>query len=155
MPRHQAPKKDVASCEKLRGAASRQRTVGIRMGKPGGGNAPSRWDEHIVPREGTRGTETSKYPEEKKERSISQVAASERERAQTERHAFRGCGPAQRTEEGRGRELESSARGGKSPVLETGSSRAETQSTAGHEKSGGKQGGPPPKAKYDLVTDSA
>ena len=35
MPRHQAPKKDVASCEKLRGAASRQRTVGIRMGKPG------------------------------------------------------------------------------------------------------------------------
>ena len=36
MPRHQAPKKDVASCEKLRGAASRQRTVDIRMGKPGG-----------------------------------------------------------------------------------------------------------------------
>ena len=36
MPRHQAPKKDVASCEKLRGAASRQRTVGIRMGEPGG-----------------------------------------------------------------------------------------------------------------------
>ena len=35
MPRHQAPKKDVASCEKLRGAASRQRTVDIRMGKPG------------------------------------------------------------------------------------------------------------------------
>jgi hypothetical protein len=36
MPRHQAPKKDVASCEKLRGAASGQRTVDIRMGKPGG-----------------------------------------------------------------------------------------------------------------------
>ena len=36
MPRHQAPKKDVASCEKLRGAASRHRTVGIRMGEPGG-----------------------------------------------------------------------------------------------------------------------
>ena len=33
--------------------------------------------------EGTRGTETSKYPEEEKETSISQVAASERERAQT------------------------------------------------------------------------
>ena len=32
---------------------------------------------------GTRGTETSKYPEEEKETSISQVAASERERAQT------------------------------------------------------------------------
>ena len=33
--------------------------------------------------EGTRGTETSKYPEEKKETSISKVAASEMERAQT------------------------------------------------------------------------
>ena len=30
---------------------------------------------------GTRGTETSKYPEEKKEKSISKVAASEMERA--------------------------------------------------------------------------
>ena len=27
------------------------------------------------------------------------------------------------------------------------------QSTTGHEKSCGKQGGPPPKAKYSLVTD--
>ena len=34
--------------------------------------------------EGTRGTETSKYPEEKKEKSISVVAASEEERGQTE-----------------------------------------------------------------------
>ena len=34
--------------------------------------------------EGTRGTETSKYPEEKKETSIPQVAASERGEAQTE-----------------------------------------------------------------------
>ena len=33
---------------------------------------------------GTRGTETSKYPEEEKEKSISLVAASERERAQTD-----------------------------------------------------------------------
>jgi hypothetical protein len=40
--------------------------------------------------EGTRGTETSKYPEEEKETSISLVAASERERAQTERFIFRG-----------------------------------------------------------------
>ena len=32
---------------------------------------------------GTRGTETSKYPEEKKETSIPQVAASERGGAQT------------------------------------------------------------------------
>ena len=37
----------------------------------------------IVLQEGTRGTETSKYPEEKKEKSISVVAASEEERGQT------------------------------------------------------------------------
>ena len=42
----------------------------------------------------SRGTETSKYPEEKKERSILQVAASERGRAQTECYGSRGCGPA-------------------------------------------------------------
>ena len=39
-----------------------------------------------------RGTETSKYPEEKKETSISKVAASEMERAQTVVRAPRGCG---------------------------------------------------------------
>ncbi len=51
--------------------------------------------------------------------------------------------------------MEIPAREGKSPVGEIVNERAETQSTAGHEESGGKQGGPPPKAKYDLVTDSA
>ena len=50
--------------------------------------------EYIGRPEGTRGTETSKYPEEKKETSISKVAASEMERAQTGEHAFRGCGSA-------------------------------------------------------------
>ena len=40
-------------------------------------------NESIVHEKGTRGTETSKYPEEKKETSISSVAASESERAQT------------------------------------------------------------------------
>ena len=37
-------------------------------------------------------SETSKYPEEKKETSISKVAASEMERAQTVVRAPRGCG---------------------------------------------------------------
>ena len=37
----------------------------------------------IVLQEGTRGTETSKYPEEKKEKSIPVVAASEEGRGQT------------------------------------------------------------------------
>ena len=70
MPRRQLPKKDAVSCEKPRGAASRLRSVDIRMGKPGGGNAPSPMDEYIVHEEGTRGTETSKYPEEEKVKTI-------------------------------------------------------------------------------------
>ena len=37
----------------------------------------------IVTEKATRGTETSKYPEEEKETSIPQVAASEQGRAQT------------------------------------------------------------------------
>ena len=39
--------------------------------------------EYIAHEKETRGTETSKYPEEEKETSIFLVAASERERGQT------------------------------------------------------------------------
>ena len=35
MPWHQEPKKDVISCEKLRGGANIHWSAGIRMGKPG------------------------------------------------------------------------------------------------------------------------
>ena len=42
---------------------------------------PSPYAESIGIEEGTRGTETSKYPEEKKETSNPQVAASEKGRA--------------------------------------------------------------------------
>ena len=38
----------------------------------------SSWGEYIAPEKRTRGTETSKYPEEKKSTEIPQVAASER-----------------------------------------------------------------------------
>ena len=40
------------------------------MGQPTGRNGPVLPDEHIVWAEGTWGTETSKYPEEEKEKSI-------------------------------------------------------------------------------------
>jgi hypothetical protein len=53
------------------------------MRKLGWSNDQSLLSEHIGQREGTRGTERSKYPEEKKESSIPQVAASEKGRAQT------------------------------------------------------------------------
>ena len=54
------------------------------MGKPGGSHVPSSMNESIVHEKGTRGTETSKYPEEKKEKSILLVAASEGGRGQTD-----------------------------------------------------------------------
>ena len=53
------------------------------MGEPGCGNAQSSMDESIVHERGTRGSETSKYPEEKKENSIPLVVASEEGRGQT------------------------------------------------------------------------
>ena len=53
------------------------------MGEPGRVNNRSSMTESIGHEKGTRGTETSKYPEEKKETSISLVAASEEERGQT------------------------------------------------------------------------
>lgn len=49
-------------------------------------------EEFILHGGQTRRTETSKYPEEEKETSIFLVAASEKERAQTEELALRGCG---------------------------------------------------------------
>ena len=66
MPRHHTPKKDVASCEKLRGAASKRRSVDIRMGEPGWSNVQSPATESIGCEEGTPGTETSKYRKEEK-----------------------------------------------------------------------------------------
>ena len=55
------------------------------MGEPGCGNAQSSMNESIVHEKGTRGSETSKYPEEKKENSITLVVASETVRGQTGR----------------------------------------------------------------------
>ena len=81
MPRRCRPKKDVASCEKPRGAASGRRTGDIRMGKPGASRVASSLAEEDRLGKGTGGTETSKYPEEKKALAILRVAASERGRA--------------------------------------------------------------------------
>ena len=72
--------------DKLRKAAGRSKYPTSR-GYPNGETrlrkAQSSGYEHIVTEKGTWGTETSKYPQEKKERSIFRVAASERERGQT------------------------------------------------------------------------
>ena len=78
MPRLSEAKKDVTSCDKPRPEANTHISADFRMGQPAGG------DSGIHPRwRLTRGTETSKYPEEKKTKVIAQVVASERARAQT------------------------------------------------------------------------
>ena len=53
------------------------------MGQPGGRNGPSPLAEHIGEGEGTRGSETSQYPEEEKATAIPLVVVSERGTAQT------------------------------------------------------------------------
>ena len=88
------------------------------MGEPGWGNAQSPMNESIVHEEGTRGRETSKYPEEKKENSISLVVASEEERGQTEGLRTLGVEEQQHTTIGELNDLERSTKEGDSPVSE-------------------------------------
>ena len=102
------------------------------MGKPSARNGAESISEYIGNGRQTRGTETSQYPEEEKEKSIPRVAASETGKAQTKRQATEG----------------------NSPVVEMSSPPEWILSTAGHVKSRRKLGGPSPKAKYSLVTDS-
>ena len=75
-------------------------------------------------RRGTRGTETSKYPEEEKETSIPSVAASERGRAQTVMRASRGSDCRKGSAKDRRTALGQPAREGESPVSEVCSSPA-------------------------------
>ena len=91
MPRHLKLKKDATNGETRRGVVRTRRSVDIRMGKPVIRNSMASMSESIAHERGTRRTETSKYPEEEKENlSISKVAASEMEGAQTVVRASRG-----------------------------------------------------------------
>ena len=65
MPWRREAMKDVASCDKPRGAASRHRSGDVRMGEPGWGNAQSSVTEFIGHGTRTEGTETSQYLEGK------------------------------------------------------------------------------------------
>ena len=78
MPWLSEARKDVISCEKPRGGANILRSVDIRMGQPAGSDSGTAQSAGR-----TRGTETSKYPKEKKSIEITLVAASERVRGQT------------------------------------------------------------------------
>src|SRR5207247_8841041 len=69
MPWRREATKDVASCDKPRGAASRHRSEDVRMGGPGWGNAHSSVTESIGHGARTGGTETSQYVEGKESNS--------------------------------------------------------------------------------------
>ena len=90
MPWHVQAKKDVARCDKRRGAVSKLRSGDFRMGKPTFTISSvirfaglwERWiryhqTEYIGLVKRTRGTETSQYPEEKTSTEIPVVVASE------------------------------------------------------------------------------
>jgi hypothetical protein len=75
--------KDVASCDKPRGAASRHRSGDFRMGQPIESHVSISRAECIGAWKPTGGSEPSQYPQEEKTIVIPSVAASERGTAQT------------------------------------------------------------------------
>ena len=77
MPWRQEAKKDVIICEKLRQADKGRNNLRYPNGE-----TRQQCHLYLKVKKRTRGSETSQYPEEKKSTEISQVAASERERAQ-------------------------------------------------------------------------
>ena len=109
--------------------------------------------------EQTWGSETSQYPQETKSTEIPSVAASERGIAQTASSDTRGVvglsqGVARDATTYSQRYLERSAKEGDSPVGETRVPLVRHLSTAGLVESRWNLGGPSPKAKYYLPTDS-
>ena len=97
------------------------------MGEPGRGNARSPTNESIVREEGTRGSETSKYPEEKKEKSISLVVASEEGRGQTMSLRTHGVEEYREARIGEPKDLERSDGEGEIPVGEVESSEVDPE----------------------------
>ena len=86
MPWHRKAMKDAVSCDNPRIGANNLRSGGLRMGKPTSSNVGVSPGEYIARWRRTRGTETSKYPQDKKTNVIPSVAASERGKAQTGWH---------------------------------------------------------------------
>src|ERR1700712_4433105 len=88
---HREATKDVVACDKLREAGKQALIRRCLNGETRWSNPPSLLPERIGQVERTRGTETSQYPQEKKETSIPSVAASESGNSPN-RDSSRGCG---------------------------------------------------------------
>src|SRR2546429_9453754 len=114
------------------------------MGQPGrsqGRSSPARAKQ-------TRGTETSKYPEEEKATAIPLVAASERGPAQTGRACTAGVvGPRHGSTTPNRSGLERPARDGDSPVGLRVRPLAASRVTRGTSNPPGSWGGAPPRVK--------
>ena len=148
--------KDVTSCDKPRRGANTR----IKRGFPNGATRRKGFRRPGSNAGGrTRGTETSQYPEEKKETSIASVAASESATAQTavvRKGEWRGC---RAVDDDRNnvqqKVLENTPAEGERPVSEDrGVQTRRYLSKAGHEESCPKPRGPSRKAKYYRETDS-
>ncbi len=89
------------------------------MGQPVQGDAWTPAAEYIGRPGGSRGTETSQYPDQEKSTEIPQVVASEQGRAQTIFRERGGVvGPTTRCRPGDPKVLEGTTRDGESPVGE-------------------------------------
>ena len=103
---------------------------------------------------GTRGTETSKYPEEEKSTEISQVVASESERGQTKSSNTLGVRTRISILKDSRNVLESTYQRKWKSCRRNLRGVSSIQSTNRHVESVGNTGGPPSKPKYYLMTDS-
>ena len=97
------------------------------MGKPGRWKDRSLSNEFIVRAEGTPGSETSKYREEKKENSIPLVVASEQGEGQTVSLRTHGVEEHQRTTIAEPNDPERSTEEGDSPVGESDNSEMDPE----------------------------
>ena len=104
----------------------------------------------------TRGTETSKYPQEKKTKCDS-ASSGERTRNSPNRRRFGGAGvvgPRRGKTAGQRKALENAAKDGESPVRAILPKPSGILSNAEHEEFCAKLRGPSRKAKYSRETDS-
>lgn len=151
MPRLLEAKKDVISCDKPGRGANDQL-------KPGFPNGATQYVEGVLFRKGrqTRGTETSKYPQEEKINNDS-ASSGERKRNSPNRLCLGTTGVVGlRCSKKllKWNALESVTKEGDSPVHESTTKLSSILSRAGHVKSCLNQRGPSRKAKYSQETDS-
>src|ERR1700712_2193502 len=113
---HREATKDVAACDKPGEAGKRALIPGFLNGETQRHDLPLLPSERIGRVERTRGTETSHYPQEKKETSIPSVAASE-SGTSPNRDSSRGCGSTEGLQtRSQPNDLEWSTTAGDSPV---------------------------------------